>query len=62
MSTVACTAHSDPVTASRLFSPFDLGGAVLANRAVVAPMAQYSADREGCVGAWHLMHIGNLAV
>ena len=48
--------------ASRLFSPFDLGGVALANRAVVAPMAQYSADRDGCVGAWHLMHIGNLAV
>lgn len=48
--------------ASILLSPLDLQGTTLVNRIVVAPMAQYSADREGRVGAWHLMHIGNLAV
>ena len=47
---------------SRLFSALDLQGTTLANRIVVAPMAQYSADGQGRVGAWHLMHIGNLAV
>jgi 2,4-dienoyl-CoA reductase-like NADH-dependent reductase (Old Yellow Enzyme family) len=47
---------------SILFSPFELGGVGLANRIVVAPMAQYSADVQGRVGKWHLMHLGNLAV
>lgn len=48
--------------ASRLFSPLALRETTLPNRIAVAPMAQYSADVDGRVGAWHLMHIGNLAV
>lgn len=45
---------------SLLFSPIRLGGLELANRLVVAPMCQYSAD-DGCVGDWHLTHLGMLA-
>jgi len=33
----------------------------LANRIVVSPMCQYSAD-QGCATDWHLMHLGQLAV
>src|SRR4051812_25639428 len=47
---------------SMLFSPFRLGGLTLANRIVVAPMAQYSTGPDGLATSWHLMHIGNLAV
>ncbi len=45
---------------STLFTPFTLGGVTLANRIVVAPMCQYSAD-EGRATAWHMMHLGGLA-
>lgn len=48
---------------SHLFSEFTLtsprGPITLANRAVVAPMCQYSAH-EGQASDWHLMHWGNL--
>jgi NADPH2 dehydrogenase len=45
---------------SRLFSPFELAGLSLANRIVVSPMCQYSAD-DGCASDWHLTHLGMLA-
>lgn len=45
---------------SSLFSPFKLGSVELANRIVVAPMCQYSAD-DGCANDWHLGHLGMLA-
>jgi 2,4-dienoyl-CoA reductase-like NADH-dependent reductase (Old Yellow Enzyme family) len=45
---------------SALFSPIKLAGLELANRIVVAPMCQYSAD-DGCANDWHLMHLGMLA-
>jgi len=45
---------------SPLFSPFSLRQLTLANRIVIAPMCQYSADN-GVVGDWHLMHLGNLS-
>lgn len=45
---------------SKLFSPIRLGGLELANRLVVAPMCQYSAD-DGCANDWHVMHGGTLA-
>jgi 2,4-dienoyl-CoA reductase-like NADH-dependent reductase (Old Yellow Enzyme family) len=45
---------------SALFSPYRLAGLELANRIVVAPMCQYSAD-DGCANDWHLMHLGMLA-
>jgi 2,4-dienoyl-CoA reductase-like NADH-dependent reductase (Old Yellow Enzyme family) len=48
---------------SHLFSEFTLtspsGPITLANRAVVAPMCQYSAQ-EGQASDWHLMHWGSL--
>ncbi len=45
---------------SHLFSPIRLGNVELANRLVVAPMCQYSAD-DGSMNAWHMMHLGALA-
>ena len=45
---------------SALFSPYRLAGLELANRIVVSPMCQYSAD-DGCANDWHLMHLGMLA-
>lgn len=45
---------------SALFSPVSLGGLELANRLVVSPMCQYSAN-DGCANDWHLMHLGMLA-
>ena len=45
---------------SVLFSPISLGSLALANRIVVSPMCQYSAD-DGCANDWHLMHLGMLA-
>jgi 2,4-dienoyl-CoA reductase-like NADH-dependent reductase (Old Yellow Enzyme family) len=46
---------------SHLFTPWQLGGLQLANRIVVAPMCQYSAD-EGSATDWHMMHLGHLAL
>ena len=45
---------------SQLFSPLKLGPLELANRIVIAPMCQYSAE-DGCATDWHLMHLGNLS-
>jgi len=47
--------------ASKLFSPFTMRELKLANRIVVSPMGQYSAD-EGSATEWHLMHLGHLSV
>jgi 2,4-dienoyl-CoA reductase-like NADH-dependent reductase (Old Yellow Enzyme family) len=46
---------------SLLFQPLALGELKLANRIVIAPMCQYSAD-EGCAVDWHLIHLGHLAL
>ena len=46
---------------SKLFSPFSMRGLDLANRIVVSPMCQYSAD-DGSMTDWHLMHLGQFAV
>ena len=46
---------------SQLFSPYQLGGLSLANRIVIAPMCQYSAQ-DGCATDWHTMHLGHLAL
>ena len=45
---------------STLFTPFRLANLELANRIVVSPMCQYSAD-DGCANDWHLMHLGMMA-
>ena len=49
------------MSTSKLFSPIQLGGVELANRIIVAPMCQYSAD-EGNATDWHLMHLGQFAM
>jgi NADPH2 dehydrogenase len=45
---------------SALFTPIRLGETELANRIVVSPMCQYSAQ-DGCASDWHLTHLGMLA-
>ena len=45
---------------SVLFSPIRLGKLDLANRIVVSPMCQYSAD-DGCASNWHFGHLAMLA-
>jgi len=44
-----------------LFSPLVLRGLTLANRIVVSPMCQYSAEA-GAATSWHMMHLGGLAL
>src|SRR5213592_2660494 len=46
---------------SHLFESIDIGGLVLPNRIIIAPMCQYSAS-EGTPGDWHLIHLGHLAL
>ena len=44
-----------------LFTPYRVGSLELANRIVIAPMCQYSAE-DGCMTDWHLIHLGQLAL
>lgn len=46
---------------SKLFSPVTYRGMTLKNRAIVAPMCQYSA-RHGLANDWHLVHLGRFAL
>jgi 2,4-dienoyl-CoA reductase-like NADH-dependent reductase (Old Yellow Enzyme family) len=46
---------------SALFSPLTLRSVTLANRIVVSPMCQYSAER-GEATAWHMIHLGSMAL
>jgi len=46
---------------SALFSPLDVGGMMVPNRIVVAPMCQYSAD-DGSPTDWHMQHWMTLAM
>ena len=46
---------------SALFSPLEVGRLKLANRIVIAPMCQYSAE-DGCMSDWHMIHLGHLAL
>lgn len=45
---------------AQLFTPTHIGGLTLANRIVIAPMCQYSAD-DGALTDWHLIHLGSLS-
>ncbi|GFE76708.1 NADH:flavin oxidoreductase/NADH oxidase [Novosphingobium sp. TCA1] len=45
---------------AKLFEPITIGNLTLANRIVIAPMCQYSAE-DGRMTDWHAMHLGNLA-
>ena len=44
-----------------MFTPFRLRDLVLANRIVVSPMCQYSAE-DGAPNDWHLVHLGSRAM
>ena len=44
-----------------MFQPFRLRSMTLANRVVVSPMCQYSAE-DGLPGDWHLVHYGSRAI
>ena len=46
---------------SALFSSLEVGGLKLANRIVIAPMCQYSAE-DGRMTDWHTIHLGSLAL
>jgi 2,4-dienoyl-CoA reductase-like NADH-dependent reductase (Old Yellow Enzyme family) len=46
---------------SVLFSPISLRSLTLPNRIVVSPMCQYVAE-EGRATAWHLIHLGSMAL
>ncbi|HEY9193588.1 MAG TPA: oxidoreductase, partial [Methyloversatilis sp.] len=46
---------------SKLFEPVSLDSLQLANRIVIAPMCQYSAQ-DGSATDWHLMHLGQMAL
>jgi len=46
---------------AKLFTPFRVGELELANRIVIAPMCQYSAQ-DGCMTDWHTIHLGQLAL
>ncbi|MDE1994286.1 MAG: oxidoreductase, partial [Rhizobiaceae bacterium] len=46
---------------AHLFQPIQIRGLGLANRIVIAPMCQYSAE-DGCMNDWHLIHIGKLSL
>jgi 2,4-dienoyl-CoA reductase-like NADH-dependent reductase (Old Yellow Enzyme family) len=45
---------------THLFSALKLGALTLANRIVIAPMCQYSAE-DGSATDWHTIHLGSLA-
>jgi len=45
---------------SALFSPYKINELELANRVVVSPMCQYSAN-DGVPSPWHTTHLGMLA-
>jgi 2,4-dienoyl-CoA reductase-like NADH-dependent reductase (Old Yellow Enzyme family) len=47
---------------AHLFSPWSQRGLVLRNRIVVSPMCQYSAEPDGRLTDWHLVHLGSRAV
>ncbi len=52
---------STPIDGPRLFAPTDLRDLKLANRIVVSPMGQHSAE-DGYLNDWHLAHLGQLSV
>src|SRR5258707_8593879 len=55
------SSHPEIPLMSALFSPIKLSELKLANRIMVAPMCQYSAEN-GEANDWHFTHINNLAL
>ncbi len=49
------------MSSTKLFTPLRVAGTELANRIVIAPMCQYSAE-DGRMTDWHLIHLGQLAL
>jgi 2,4-dienoyl-CoA reductase-like NADH-dependent reductase (Old Yellow Enzyme family) len=49
------------MTTPMLFQPITIRGLTLANRIVIAPMCQYSAD-EGLANDWQMVHLGKFAI
>src|ERR1700745_2784149 len=49
------------VAKSALFQSIRVRNLDLANRIVIAPMCQYSAEN-GCMTDWHLIHLGHLSL
>ena len=49
------------MSSAKLFTPLRVAGTELANRIVIAPMCQYSAEG-GRMTDWHLIHLGQLAL
>ena len=45
----------------KLFEPLTIGNLPLANRIIIAPMCQYSAE-DGAATDWHMIHLGALAL
>jgi 2,4-dienoyl-CoA reductase-like NADH-dependent reductase (Old Yellow Enzyme family) len=58
--TAAASAPPLPVT-PRLFTPLKLRSVTARNRIMLSPLCEYSA-KEGMPNAWHLVHLGALAV
>ncbi len=54
-------AKESNTTVPPAFQPFKLRGMTLANRLVVSPMCQYSAQ-DGLPGDWHMVHYGSRAI
>jgi 2,4-dienoyl-CoA reductase-like NADH-dependent reductase (Old Yellow Enzyme family) len=49
------------MSTAHLFTPLRVGNLELANRIVIAPMCQYSAE-DGRMTDWHVIHLGHLAL
>src|SRR5262245_39200893 len=46
---------------SKLFQPLRMGTLELANRIIITPMCQYSAN-DGGASDWHMIHLGDMAL
>src|ERR1700691_1471859 len=55
---LCCTLQASGI---ELFEPWKGGQLARANRIIVAPMCQYSAE-EGSASDWHMIHLGHLAL
>jgi 2,4-dienoyl-CoA reductase-like NADH-dependent reductase (Old Yellow Enzyme family) len=59
--TIRCLAVVNRMNTAQLFTPVRVGSLELANRIVIAPMCQYSAQ-DGRMSDWHVIHLGHLAL
>ena len=62
ISTVPVPRPADSTSAPTLFDPISLRGVTIRNRLWVAPMCQYSVQKQdGVPTDWHLVHLGSMA-